>query len=1090
MSADLTSTSLPAPDPKLPIGRREVTGAAFAKAVRAGGDHDWTGYRIDGPVDLRAAHIEGPFLVREATFTGTVDLAQARFDGGVDLSGCAFKERLILSEARIDGTLRLDRVIVGTVRVAISPSVAELQAIVNALTVGTRRLRTRRGSPADKEERRRKIGQRRRRRLSIRKWQKQLIAAVPLAAIPPSVVADFDGVRVEGAFSMIDAQVMGGSVSASFAAIRTDLRLDRTIINGDLALRQVSVREIATDTTTRLSSTAKPTPFRVEGTLDLSGAEVHGDIRLVGAIVHRQLSLQAANVGGNVICRPSRGIRSLLRGGAWFLVARIKGLIEISGTRIHGDLTIASAQIGGNLLIRAFDGKQFRCDGNVVGANVQVRGTLECTASVSGLINIIGAQIANDVIFYKVTAVGGIFLTSATVSGNLRCVECRLSWWLVAENARISGQVEVSASRLDGGMSLMGARIDNRVVLADTEIAVNLVCDGATLGGGLFCSNSPDPNKPVIIRGQVTANGATIRGPAVFEGATIEGGMRLQATTIEQSLLLRAAQEAPGHRCTVGRLWMLGLHVGGDLDISGALIEGDVMLQNATIAQTLMAVPMGGFVTEVTGRLDLSSLHVGAVELGGAIAHGDVSFASTTIDRGLYLAYSAMSHDQYRLVRTSIGGSVNGEALTVGKDVAILGATIAKGLHFTGAQISGRLTFHSIEAPDQIIENQLTSFGAVAITPERHAAFVEECRQSPSSIAGDVRLQRARISGGLELVGTSIGGMLDLRDASVRSKITCSAIGSSPTRAGSVDCEMLDMVGDMDLTALETGGDVVLRDAVVKGAVSFHSNDPKRFARIGGALHLEGADITELVFSGKNLKAIQAPAAGEARVVLERAKLGRLEILVPLPDSVDLRSMKVERLVNLEDRTSAGSRADRREPGYLAVLDRSRPFEKSNYLAVENALRDTGDDDGADQVHVAMRRKDRTFTKGTFRRGFDWFLDRTILYGTTSQRVVLAMLMFYLVSLLLFQDARRLQLDISPSAADPNPVVHPLTWDVNEAAMFAAQLHIPIISMGVKSDVQPSGALWRVYAMLMVALHWIMWPLLIASLSGFVRKRT
>src|SRR5262249_9134225 len=47
---------------------------------------------------------------------------------------------------------------------------------------------------------------------------------------------------------------------------------------------------------------------------------------------------------------------------------------------------------------------------------------------------------------------------------------------------------------------------------------------------------------------------------------------------------------------------------------------------------------------------------------------------------------------------------------------------------------------------------------------------------------------------------------------------------------------------------------------------------------------------------------------------------------------------------------------------YLDMLERSEPFKQSNYIAIENALRNAGEDERADEVYVAMRRRDRRIT--------------------------------------------------------------------------------------------------------------------------------
>jgi hypothetical protein len=61
---------------------------------------------------------------------------------------------------------------------------------------------------------------------------------------------------------------------------------------------------------------------------------------------------------------------------------------------------------------------------------------------------------------------------------------------------------------------------------------------------------------------------------------------------------------------------------------------------------------------------------------------------------------------------------------------------------------------------------------------------------------------------------------------------------------------------------------------------------------------------------------------------------------------------------------------------------------------------------------------------------------------------------------------------------------------MGDAIFLAVRLHVPIVSLGIDEEVQPSRTWLKAYAVAAVAASWVMWPLFIASVSGFLRKRS
>lgn len=938
-----------------------MTAQAFVAAVSRNQMCDWRDYHITGDVDLRSMEITIPLIIESARFDGTVCLSGAYFRRGVNLSGCTFEKKLLMDQTRIEGPLLLDRVVIGNPSAAPRIDAAALRTIIRALQAGCERVRNTAVQALEPEQRERAGQQLLRRTATLWRYERILEEGTSGTA-PVEVVANFDGIRVDGFISLMDAHLMGG-LSASFAKVKSDVRLDGARIHGAVMLRHAWLGELVTDAANRMPAPRPLRPARacrIDGELTLTSAKITGDVRLLGITLGGKLILQATDIQGNVLCRRPANLATRLNDGVWMLLAQVKGALDFSGARIMGGFDASVACVGG---------------------------------------------------------------------------------WVTFDNARISGSL---------------------------------------LLNGLHVENGVD-----------------------FESTAIGGDLMLQNASIGRSLLLRSKGKQRFERTSIGgKAWLLGIDVQGDLDISGLRTGGDLILQSATVRHNLMAGTTGGYVTEIAGAVHLNgaSIH-GSVEFGGAVLGGDLIFEAATIEGGFALTYHVDDLRAMTVTLPHVRGTVRGESAVIGKTMSFLGATIDGGIIMPGAKVHGELLFHSTSFIAGTLASKKVDFNFLGVSKEKERAIVEECRRIVTVVRGDVQLMRAQLLGGVDVSGTIISGALDLRDATVNANFVCRAVEAQRTSATRVDLETLNMTGDVDLTglAVTTGtgpraeGDLILRDCRIRGRVELVQDDgnsvsgPLVMTRVAGMLRLDAAEITQLAFCGGMFDARPAGKNGRPRVILERARIGRLQMLKPLHDTLDISNMHVDRLDTLDD-----------EDSYTEMLERSDPFKKSNYLAVENALRNAGRQADADTVHILMRRRDRRmgygmahgYLRNLLQTGLDYFLDKTIGYGTTSSRIVITMLLLFVLSIIVFEDHRRVEFDLQRTRANPNHVVNPKDdkWGVAESALFAAQLHVPIISLGVKNDVQPSGVEWKAYAMVIAAAHWVMWPLLLASASGLIRR--
>lgn len=963
-----------------------LTASEFVRLIRKGDARDWNGCQILGDVDLKGESFAKPLLIEGATFTGNVDFSQSRFERAAGFPGCHFL-KLILSDARVEGPLTLDEIVVGDEN-GLAPHASIIRAIVPRLEEGCRRVQRHRCAALDQKTRDRY------RLIFQRRWKCRRKLKALLSKPHRSTVAELNNLHIAGCLSIMNATIVGG-LSCDHAEIEDDMRIDGTRIYGNLSIRHTSLSEFRTDWR-ELSRNAgegdersKSSPCQIDGKLDFTSATINGDLRLIGITINGQLSLQAANITGNLLCRSNARWRTRLRSNAWLMVVRVTGSVDFGGAQVLGDLHIANGKLDGNLSC-AKSGRWF--------------------CSFRGDVNLIGASIQNDVTF-------------------------------------------------------TGAHLKE-----------NLFLQNASIAGALFLNATPH--------------------------------------------LIQNA------RCVIEkRAWLLGVSVAADIDISGVRIGGDLILQNTNIGQNFSAKNMGGFRSEIGGDAYLNGARIrGGVDFGGALVHGELNLGGAAIEGGLRITFDFDEIHDWRMVPSVVLGRIHGQSAIIGKELILMGLTVSstseaqahlpkqeRGINFTGVQINGEFSLYSENLVRDILQSRKGAVWAKTLDEKTEHEITKQARRGLTTIEGNLRLARADILGDITLNGVTLKGDLDLRDANVRANINCRPIPMDPTEPSvrasvqRATFETMNMTGNMNLTGLTiTGdpsqgipGDLILQDSRIRGRlelcpVDFDAKlkDDAGYAAgssIIGDLRLDAAEISHLILSGHNFENqghggedAKTKKNRKARVVLERATVGRLQIVEPLPGTLDLSNLRVNRLDRLEDPLI-----------YKSMLENSYPFKKSNYLTIEHALRNAGLDEQADEVHVLMRHRDRRPLRNFGRWSLDVFLDLSIRYGTTSSRLVYVMLLWFVISVWIFSSPSRVEYKVPPPLEETLPVQlhHPTNWSVSHAAVFAAQLHVPIISLGIDQEVQPSGLMLKAYAIAVVAANWVMWPLLIASASGFIRKR-
>ena len=494
------------------------------------------------------------------------------------------------------------------------------------------------------------------------------------------------------------------------------------------------------------------------------------------------------------------------------------------------------------------------------------------------------------------------------------------------------------------------------------------------------------------VRRRVTIPGPQLRADyIVLEGVRIQGSVDLQRAEIAGAVNLYGAEISGG-------VQMLGLHTGGDVSLVFSRIGGFV-----TAFRTIHDRAPGRRSLAIRGGLTLSGADIRAIEMRGIEVGGDIEAVTGKFGR-LFLSPGVEPKDASTfVVKGCRAANVLLSAITVDETIDLAGLqTLSrdeKGLRQASRR---RLSQSGVRLTASHIGQDLSLFtGDLATTLEARwggdVAWAADGGPRPANV-------ESRIFGVLDLKANVIEGELDLRHVKVETSIQLNDTrvrldvkmgahhevfgvpeGGLSTVCGRLDAEKLQCDGDLDLSGLRvhlaggwnnadltrlTGarGSVSARGAHIKGEILLMPRDkdkrqPARvdaasqpiadYAWIEGDLDLTAVHASHLVLSRSNFAVTPAPAdakpiASGARVRLERGTFGRLEIIKPPPDSIDLSRTTVNRWEFGEGRVPTAE-------DYISVLSQLEPFDRATWIEVETSLRNQMLEADANRVYREMR---------------------------------------------------------------------------------------------------------------------------------------
>jgi hypothetical protein len=405
---------------------------------------------------------------------------------------------------------------------------------------------------------------------------------------------------------------------------------------------------------------------RIVGRLDLDNltSDVHLDLTdclLDEGFLARDARLAFIALAGCLVEHPSESPLDAARltCSAFSLVrARITGHTADSTVKLRG------AHIGGNLecdgaVLRNDSGPALDVGGARTDQHVFLRG------------GFIASGAGDD---------GAVNLNGARIGGSLDCDGAIMrndsGYALSADGLQVGQDVQGDRLKADGGV-VLGGHI-GRLVSLEGAVLNNpggfaLLADGLMVDGPMFCRND------FSVQGEVRLPGARIGGRLYFDGAKLSnpGGRALVASRLTVGLdMCFRKQRIPEHEepfLADGAVILIGAHIGGNLDCTGAQLRNDfgpaLQADGLEVAQTMLL--RGRFTVTGAGE-------DGAVRLSGAHIGGSLDCTGAEL-------------------RNKSGPGLRAFRLQVDRDISLTGGFTATGtgdrgaVRLTGARIGGSL---------------------------------------------------------------------------------------------------------------------------------------------------------------------------------------------------------------------------------------------------------------------------------------------------------------------------------------------------------------------------------------------------------------
>jgi hypothetical protein len=774
------------------------------------------------------------------------------------------------------------------------------------------------------------------------------------------------------------------------------------------------------------------------------------------------------------------------------LAKDLKGESEVENSSIVGTLTAASCTA------RVFRSCRFR--GRVDLRGLTADGALEFEDCVfENGIDLTGATIRGRLAFRGCTVVAGGRDEPIDGVKAFSLADCKAAS-LQIEKLEAEPRLDATRLRLDGPLDLNVIRVER--------------LDVSGLSADSFMGRDLDARLGIDLRNSVVNQSIRITG--CNSG---KGGIDLHGTIVKNNFVhlknIHIAGDLDAHHLRVGTMFGIEsfeepCEIGGRInlersDISQLLLISNIIVRENIDAQSLSA---GGVLILGSPTDPLTSAIGGQIKLSDTKIRHDVKLWGLTLGT----AYQRASGSGHSLImrNAEIGGNVTLNNLPEDEEsvdsphAEWYSISCDRGVDFSYSRIGANADLSLVRCDR----------GPILLNDAKIGHNLRVCRHDKKAQAQWLQMNSLDCRGEVDLTGLTLAkadgkdpcvGHLDARFANIAKGLHVAADGHK------------------DKAGVWKGGD---------------------FAEIPGHLDLTGCNLKELTVSVDSFLGDSLSSGDNLKlrgIILAQAQIGKLTaILGPelggkskekrYPRPIDLSHSDINWWVFSTNGTTDSDNAE----DYLQMLEGDTIRQRHTYRSIEQNLINRGHEDAADMIHREMAKwasgdrdkraseEDRTDRKeGRKRvprlkrsrkriwnwvcRKFSWWTD----WGTTPWRLFWLVAFWVVVSSLLFS----IQKNIAPSASGLSSkkgvlfAYQPPTeeqWHGMSGFWMALRYHLPVAVLATREDWQPSDSRLRIwtnrelplpvnaedYANFVLALHWIIWPILLYQFSRKIFRRS
>lgn len=726
--------------------------------------------------------------------------------------------------------------------------------------------------------------------------------------------------------------------------------------------------------------------------------------------------------------------------------------------RDHVALDLATADVGGSVLFRG---------------NTRVVGRIDLRATVRGQVNFSGARVS-----VKADALA-VDLSRADVGGSV----------FFTGGAEVTGSIDLRA------------KVGGQVVFADASVlAAHVTYDDYTATADL-----PNEKRQLAI----DFTGADLGGSVIFKaGLWVRGAVRFNRAKLNGGLYADRWKETIGFEKPDVTKPTRHVLVFGDWDMNFAEVNGPVQLHGVSLC----------------GRFRARHLTVhGDLDLCGSVV-GPPSDDAKEIFKEFFARLSEHLRDhpppeRYKWEQFEISREVaNSIYRSEGKE-----PDPERAINLELAEVNGRLWVKRSRVFGTSQLEGATIAGEANFWGDFHGDLILRSAEIKGKVSFDERERR-------DDKYASINGCIDLSFATVKQV----DVAFDPT-SSVVLPEYIDF-SETTVDSLRLAGPVTAGcpPFVVTNGVRFQTLDCTGLEVQGSGRGVSWADHLRF-WLWLTLVAITGVAAS-----LHGSWLIGVVVLYALGTTP-----AILRAWAALQRTTPPTPSGR----LLDHLDETYPFSHGYYVMVERKLREAGDDATADEVFHKRRRREREGPKsrdrlpqrmrvarlfedwavvGRATRAWLWFLDFLMGFGVRPGRLVHLYVVLGLLNAAVFLSPRSVERPVAyvqsrtdtPLGWWPNPkpagddktdpmptnpwpsdggipdVTGDDTWNTKHALFMALRVQVPVLTLVAENDWSPATRPMAVcplisyadYASIMMVVNLILIPLIVAGLTGYLKK--